>query len=164
MGSFKDSDNYRCSKSFPAVIQQPVECTSDATLDYNCFAYAAGDMRRPWGPMPIRPRGVYWPVEVKLEEENTVWPVFAAYESLGYELCDNARLEENVEKIAIYVDEKDMPAHVAIQRSSGKWQSKLGSDIDVEHELESLESSEEFGASLYGKAKYFMRRPRRGEQ
>jgi hypothetical protein len=160
MASFKDGDNYRCSKSFPAVIAQPFERTSEATLDYNCFAYAAGDTRKPWSPMPIRPRGVYWPVEVQLEEEDTVWPVFRAYESMGYELCENGRLDDQLEKIAIYVDEKDMPTHVAIQRANGKWQSKLGGDIDVAHELASLESSEQFGPSVYGKVKYFMSRLR----
>jgi hypothetical protein len=160
MASFKDSENYRCSRSFPAVIKFPLERTSEATLDYNCFAYAAGDTRRPWSPMPIRPRGIYWPVEVKPEEEDTIWPIFRAYESLGYELCEDGRWEQELEKIAIYVDEKGMPTHVAIQRANGKWRSKLGGDIDVEHELESLGSSEEFGPSAYGKVTHFMSRRR----
>ncbi|HEY4329695.1 MAG TPA: hypothetical protein VGN88_08155 [Phycisphaerae bacterium] len=160
MGSYKDSDNYRCGQSFPAVINHPIDRTSEATLDYNCFAYAAGDTKRPWSPLPIRPRNVYWPVDVSLDEEDTIWPVIYAFETLGYQLCDDGRLKNGVEKIAIYVDGRECPTHVAIQRGSGKWQSKLGGDIDVEHSLESLESTDEFGGSLYGKAKYFMSRAR----
>ena len=71
-------------------------------------------------------------------------------------------------------------ATIAISRENGRWSAPLqfqvsadcdppvatsaavsGGCIDVEHGLESLETSEEFGASEYGRAKYFMKRARR---
>jgi hypothetical protein len=104
-------------------------------------------------------RGVYWPVPVKESEENTVWPVFRAFETLGYEWCEHGEHEAGIEKIAIYM-KGDEPRHIAIQRSDGTWQSKLGPKIDIEHALESLESSDAFGPTEYGKVKYFMSRRR----
>ena len=157
---YKDAVNVRLSRWLPAVEQWPVKKTSDASDHYNCFAYVAGDLRRPWCPLPVLPRGVYWPVPVQLEEEDTIWPVFAGYETIGFECCADGKYEAGFEKIAIYVNEKDAPTHVAIQRDNGLWQSKLGSEVDVEHALESLESSDEFGPTDYGKAKYFMKRKR----
>ncbi len=151
----------RLGRRLPAVEKWPVKKTSEETDHYNCFAYVAGDAKRPWCPLPILPRGVYWPVTVKPDQEDTVWPVLEGYGAIGFEWCTDGALESGMEKIAIYANEREQPTHVAIQRESGVWQSKLGSDIDVEHTLESLESSEEFGPSEYGKAKYFMKRARR---
>ncbi|MCL2640542.1 MAG: hypothetical protein FWD53_06840 [Phycisphaerales bacterium] len=151
---YKDAENYRLSRDFPALDKYPLTRTSEATRDYNCFAYVAGDTKRQWACLPILPRGVYWPPGIE-RKENDVWSVIFAYKTLGYDLCDDGKLEANVEKIAIYVDAEDRPLHAAIQRENGEWQSKLGRDIDVSHSLESLEGG------LYGKAKYFMSRSRK---
>jgi len=156
MATFKDAENYRWSRDFPALIEFPLERTSDDTRNYNCFAYAAGDEERPWDCLPILPRGVYWPPGVP-RKENDVFSVMLGYETLGYALCDDGKLEDGVEKIAIYVDQNDVPTHAAIQRADGSWQSKLGAEIDVRHSLRSLEDYNG-QPSLYGRAKYFMGR------
>jgi hypothetical protein len=157
---FRDSESVRLGQWLPAVEKWPVRRTSSDTDHYNCYAYVAGDTRRPWCPLPILPRGVHWPVPVDDEEENTVWPVLKGYEAIGFEWCENGTLENGFEKLALYTNQNDEPTHVAIQRENGTWQSKLGSDIDVEHALESLESSDEFGPTDYGKVRYFMKRKR----
>jgi hypothetical protein len=56
--------------------------------------------------------------------------VFALH---GYQPCDNSELEPATEKIAIYVGADGEPSQVAKQLPSGWWQSKLGSDYDIEH-------------------------------
>jgi hypothetical protein len=160
MGTYKDATNFRLSSKFPAVIRWPVTRTSDPTEDYNCFAYVVGCEEVPWWPLPIRPPYIYWPVPVKDDEEDTLAPVLAGFQAVGFAVCQDGNLEAGIEKIAIYVKDRDEPTHAAIQREDGTWQSKLGDGIDVAHELESLESTDEFGPSIYGNARYFMCRKR----
>ncbi len=86
---YKDCDNHRISQWFPAVIEWPIEKTSDADGTYNCFAYVAGDTNRKWDALPILPPGVYWPTPVKDHEEKTIWPYLEGYETLGFEWCED---------------------------------------------------------------------------
>ncbi len=79
--------------------------------------------------------------------------VTAAGESLGYKECEHADFEPGFEKLAIYAV-GDQPRHAARQLPGGKWTSKLGQGIDIEHTLEGLESE------LYGWVVKVMRRPR----
>jgi len=159
MGSYKDSLNHAWSRHFPAVAKFPIARTSDKTGDYNCFAYVAGIDSINWCPHFIKCDDVYWPAP-ECVDENHIDSYLIGYERIGFEWCADGSLEAGWEKIALYVDEKNIPQHAAVQREDGTWQSKLGSDIDVSHALESLESSEEFGKSPYGTAKFFMRRRR----
>ncbi|WP_293105967.1 hypothetical protein [Moorena sp. SIOASIH] len=63
---------------------------------------------------------------------------------LGYVICETPDLEENYQKIAIYML-NDQPTHVARQLLNGKWTSKLGQDEDIEHDtLEGL-TGERYG-------------------
>ncbi len=85
-----------------------------------------------------------------------------AFGKLGYETCENSELEENFEKVAIYVSTKDeiytpkeMPTHMARQLSNGKWTSKLGQDVDISHDfLQSVEGE------TYGEVKQILKRPK----
>ncbi len=79
----------------------------------------------------------------------------AAFATLGYELCADARPETGVEKLALYADEHGLPTHVARQLPSGVWTSKLGASEDLEHKtLAALEGA------LYGKVVQRLRRRR----
>lgn len=76
-----------------------------------------------------------------------------AFRTLRFELTENAALEAGVEKVAIYVDVNLTPTHMARQRASGSWTSKLGPQEDIEHDsLESLEGS------VYGRVAQILER------
>ncbi len=59
------------------------------------------------------------------------------FEQLGYSVCPEAELEEGYEKIAIYALRGE-GTHAARQLENGKWTSKLGENIDIEHTLAGL--------------------------
>jgi hypothetical protein len=82
-----------------------------------------------------------------------------AFQSLGYETCPDGTLEENTDKIAIYVDAYGTPTHVARQLSTGAWTSKLGRSQDIEHRTELV--LEGAGQDCYGHVRLYMKRPSR---
>ncbi len=126
--------------------------TSERTDRYNCFAYAAGDESRNWDPF-----GGYWPATAP--RERTLPALVAAFATLGYAPCADGRLTPGVEKVAVYVKLRGSrdPAevtHAARQLASGRWTSKIGEHIDVEHDLDDLRGS------AYGHPSYFLSRSR----
>jgi hypothetical protein len=75
----------------------------------------------------------------------------ALFVSLGYQACEGPeRIDGNV-KIAIFGNEFGA-AHVARQLASDEWTSKLGSQVDISHELTALEGR------LYGRVVAFLER------
>lgn len=138
---------------FPNLATEKWEPTSDASFDYNCIAWAAGEQHRVWWPYPP-PTKRFWPTATR---EETVACFRAAFGTRGYTRCDDGSLEPGWEKIALYVDGDDTPTHMARQCASGIWTSKCGDFEDiVHHTLRALEGE------LYGTAKYFMKRRRDG--
>jgi hypothetical protein len=109
--------------------------TSPKSQEYNCFAWAAGEDDRWWQPIPGD--RFYWPDGVPQEE--TVEAYIQAYQTLGYEIGNDDRLEPEYQKIAIYVNASGIPTHAARQLPNGQWTSKLGWLEDIEHELDGLE-------------------------
>jgi len=107
---------------------------SPATSEYNCIAWAANEDFRWWWPIPEKL--YYWPENTPREE--TLEAFVKAFETLGYVACDNDNVEHGFEKVAIYVDKSGKPKHAAKQLRNGKWTTKLGNYIDVEHELNCL--------------------------
>ena len=79
----------------------------------------------------------------------------AAFATLGYKPCPGDDLEVGVEKVALYVHPNGKPKHMARQLPKGRWTSKLGRDIDIEHGLEDLTGD------LYGQVVQILKRPRR---
>jgi hypothetical protein len=123
---------------------------SEQTSLYNCIAFAVGDMENWWWPdqgfLCFWPRGVARKVTLKSFIE--------AFETMGYQVCDDSSLESSFEKVAIYVDDNNEPTHAARQTRKGKWISKIGDFEDIEHEtLKALEDTD------YGKVSQFMKRP-----
>lgn len=109
-----------------------VVATSPSTPIYNCIAWAASDTNNWWWPT----LNGFWPANVP--RELTLEAFELAYNTLGYSRCDNENLESGYEKIAIYVDNNNIPQHAARQLQNGTWTSKLGKNIDVEHDLHEL--------------------------
>ena len=67
--------------------------------------------------------------------------------------CLSDSLESGFEKIALFVDPSGMPTHAARQLTDGRWTSKLGASVDIEHSLRDLEGDQ------YGRVALVLRRP-----
>ena len=116
--------------NFPNLASCEYKLTSPDTIDYNCVAWAAEDDQTWWWPDAQNTE--YWPPDVPREE--TIEAFIQAFQTIGYQVCQDDALEEGFQKIAIYTDSNKIPKHVARQLPSGKWTSKLGSNEDIEHE------------------------------
>ncbi|SRR6266478_2827046 len=131
---------------------------SPADLRYNCIAWAAGENHRRW--WPIRLGGYWWPPQLPPEDE-TLENFIRAFELLGYRKCRwrKSKLENGIEKIAIFVDDKEVPTHAARQLDSGMWTSKCGVQLeDIEHKtFAALEGR------AYGLVAVFLKRRRDGK-
>lgn len=136
--------------AFPNLALAGYAVTSPATPDYNCIAWAARDDSAWWWPDP---HGQYfWPDDAPRRE--TLQAFEQAYAGLGFSRCADGTLEPDFEKIAIYSDSQGLPTHAARQLASGKWTSKLGREVDIEHgDVQGVEGQD------YGSVAVFMRRP-----
>jgi hypothetical protein len=129
------------------------EKIGEPSADYNCFAWAAGDMTRRWEPFEAD--DCYWPDGVAVE--LTLESFIQAYATVGYRSCESARIERQHEKIAIYMKD-GVPSHAAKQTPNGRWTSKLGDYELIEHDFLALEGEREHE---YGRVVQLMRRKRR---
>jgi hypothetical protein len=123
--------------------------TSPATCEYNCIAWALqADTQRWWWPGEFG----YWPDNCP--REATMSAFIRTFAAAGFERCSHSRREIGKEKIALYALE-DIPTHAARQLPNGRWTSKLGKDMDIEHRLKDIEGP------CYGKVALVFRRPKR---
>lgn len=130
----------RLENVFPNLQFVYYEVQSPNSGDYNCIGWAAGEDDRFWWPHPS-PMDGYWPPKVSREE--TLDSFISAFRTLSYEPTDDEGLEPGFEKVAIYVGSNGEPLHMARQLNSGAWTSKLGQDVDIEHEtLQGLEGQQ----------------------
>ena len=94
---------------------------------YNCVAFAVGDLTNFWYDAKVK--GYYWPPGCGSADTLEGWVcVFLLH---GYGDCDSDSLEPEFEKIAIFGGRS--PEHVARQKASGAWVSKMGKGCDIEH-------------------------------
>ena len=135
-------------RAFPRLRGSGYKLTSKDTPSYNCIAWAAGDNRRWW--WPLNPDG-FWPDGVP--RTVTMNAFVQAYETVGFVPCRDSRLDRGFEKIALYADADGVPKHAARQLPNGKWTSKLGPSVDIEHTLIALQGQ------AYGQISIFLRRP-----
>ena len=131
-------------QSFPHLDEANHKPTSDATphpwtvtkpfVVYNCFAFAVGDRTKFWWPGGDG----YWPRE---DSQDTVEELVAVLQEHGYTPCEDGRHVPGVQKVAIFV-KGGVPVHVAVQPSTrnGIWKSKMGYNIDMEHDLHAVET------------------------
>jgi len=134
---------------FPRLLPGSFTFQSPKSNEYNCIAWAAGQDSVWWWPVPEN--HYYWPPDIP--RTDTVESFRLAFQSLGYEECQDACLETGFEKVSIYARSDGKPTHAAKQMQNGKWTSKLGSAEDIEHE-----DPETLTGSVYGQPVIFMRR------
>ena len=134
---------------FPGLVSTAYEITSPHDPKYNCVAYALGDLNHFWYDANVK--GYYWPPGEPSADTLEGWlSVFAIH---GYEESDDDTLDPSYEKIAIYAGNEG-PEHVARQKASGLWTSKMGKGRDIDHaKLAALEGD------FYGKVVKIMGRP-----
>jgi len=134
---------------FPDLRIAGYRITSPADDDYNCIAWAASRKDRWWWPHP----DAYWPPGAPTAQ--TLAAFESAYSTLGYIRCSTPAFEVHYEKVAIFARPDATPTHAARQLDSGKWTSKLGEDVDIEHA-----APEAVGGTIYGGVAFYMQRPR----
>ena len=101
--------------------------TSEATTDYNCFAWALESASQ-WVDPTAEER--YWPEHIS--RNHTIDSFVELFQWAGYEPCSDGSFEVGFEKIAVYAKEGE-PTHAARQLADGQWTSKLGSYEDIVH-------------------------------
>jgi hypothetical protein len=140
---------HRVEEQIPSLEGARYRITSPADPDYNCVAWGLRIASQWWSPGPDE-RNV-WPDDVP------AWPSLTAFvevfEREGYERCEDEAYEEGFERIAIFTYPSGEPTHVARQLEGGKWTSKLGESVDIEHDDLSAVS-----CGLYGDVAVLMRR------
>lgn len=141
--------NDRIERAFPGLQCTHYRVTSPQDRRYNCIAWAASDPAHWW--WPVREPRYAWPLDAPAEETLSAFTI--AFESLGYRRCETAEHEVGFEKVAVYANANGTPTHAARQLRSGRWTSKLGPHVDIEHEIGALEGDE------YGKVGLIMKRP-----
>lgn len=134
---------------FPGLATAGYRVTSPETIRYNCIAWAASRDDDWWWPHADG----YWPPGVPVAETLTAFE--AAYVTLGYRRCLRPDFETLYEKVAIYATKNGKPRHAARQLDTGKWTSKLGPYVDIEHA-----TPEAVSGSQYGDAVLFLKRRR----
>lgn len=112
----------------PGLISSDYELTSDASGDYNCIAWAAGDTSKRWDD---EDEDLYWPAQAVLRD-GTLASLMEAFGALGYEISDHGDVEEGFEKVALYATEGRWH-HAAKQLPDGRWSSKCGKLDDIAH-------------------------------
>jgi hypothetical protein len=128
---------------FPRLNKTNFKVTSPENIRYNCIAWAMGENNRWWWP------NMFWPDGNPREAK--IWAFEKTFISLGFEPCKDGKLKKGYEKIALYAI-GDEPTHMARQLITGKWTSKLGPYLDIEHEVKDLEGPQ------YGKVVMFFYR------
>jgi hypothetical protein len=135
--------------TFPRLANEGYRITSPETDAYNCIAWAARRTDRWWWPDP----DAYWPPGAT--QATTLAAFEEAYATLGYARCASGRFELRYEKVAIFADGTGKPTHAARQLESGRWTSKLGRAVDIEHA-----TPDALAGRYYGAVALFMCRPR----
>lgn len=105
------------------------------------MAFANGDERHWWQPQ-LHGGRYYWPSRIRQNDSLEAW--VELFVNDGYELTGSRDYEPGFEKVAIYVDLRDMlPSHVAKSEGTA-WTSKLGGYQDIKHSaLDLLEGQQE---------------------
>ena len=133
--------------SFPNLKAGAYHATSPQSLDYNCMAWAAGDDGQWWWPDD----DAFWPTT---DRAATVAVFVKAFATLGYTPTESEHIEDGFERVALFAKDSRV-THAARQIPNGRWTSKLGYDVDIEHDLRALDGP------VYGRVVQIMRRPAR---
>jgi hypothetical protein len=139
------------AQTYPRLKADGGKEKSPKTSVYNCVAWAAAwDKTRWWQHDPYE-SGMYWPDGVS--RSGTIGCYIALFESLGYQKCGSGPMEVLYERVAIYENAAGEFTHVAKEKHSGIWWSKLGEDEDVYHN-----TPNGLAGTGYGSPNYILRR------
>lgn len=133
-------------KDFPNLSPINYRIHSPKTGKYNCIAHAANDETRKWDSC----QGYYWPP--KAVRGDDIEALVSAFEAIGYERCQDGKIETGYDKVVLYAYENGEWTHAAKQLGDGLWSSKLGNSFDIRHNTPHAVSG-----GLYGKVIYFMK-------
>ena len=128
-------------QEFPGLRVTPWRISSPTDPAYNCFAHSFGDNQMRWLPFG---QFEWWPHRVPRSYELASFLALARHQ--GFEPCDDGDMQPGFTKVAFY-GSRDRVRHAARQLPDGRWQSKLGLDHDIEHDLLAL-VGEEYGSLL----------------
>lgn len=131
--------------SFPNLKADGYRVTSPQSLDYNCIAWAAGDNTQWWWPDD----DAFWPTANRAVTVEVFVKTFA---TVGYAPTQSEYLEDGFDRVVLFGKDGRV-THAARQLANGRWTSKLGYDVDIEHELRGLEGP------VYGRVVQILRRP-----
>ena len=139
-------------KKLPKLRAGNYKTVSKATGRYNCLAFANKDQRH-WWQAGYHGGRYRWPE--KTPDTLDGWTELFVRD--GYVITDFREIEVGFEKVAIYIDFKDMlPGHVAFSDGT-VWKSKLGRSVDIEHSsLDLLEGDQNWE---YGIVERVLKRP-----
>jgi hypothetical protein len=136
------------SNDFPRLTPANHRITSPATPDYNCVAWAAEDTEHWWQP------GRYWLPMDWPEDDAGLAALERAFLEMGHVDCSmDESWESGFVKVALYGSGL-FYTHAARQLVNGKWTSKLGEDVDIEHD-----TPEDVAGGIYGEVVEIMKRP-----
>ena len=132
--------------SFPDLRNEGFTIIEPPSDRYNCVAYAAGDTSQWWDHTPRR----YWPPHAS--RTGRIDSLIEVFVGLGYEQCNDGRLEDGHQKIALYEDDGTWQ-HASIQMPGGAWRSKMGEGPLIEHR-----NPGSLSRGVYGNPTVFLRR------
>ena len=132
--------------AFPNLPSEGFEIIDQPSVRYNCIAYAAGDTTDWWEHDGRR----YWPPHAT--RSNSIASLREVFAGLDFEQCDDSRLEDGYQKVALYEDH-GIWTHAAVQMPNGAWRSKMGEGPIIEHR-----SPESLAGGIYGDPTIFMRK------
>jgi hypothetical protein len=133
---------------FPRLTADNHRDTSPQDRRYNCIAWAAEDTEHWWQP------GIYWNLPDWPANDYGIGALERAFLSLGYEDCGmDWNPESGYIKVALYASTGFVYTHAARQLPTGKWTSKLGKGVDIEHDTPDV-----VAGGLYGEVMQIMKR------
>jgi hypothetical protein len=131
---------------------------SDSDPNYNCIGWAI-DPEKPRNWWPGRMPNYEWPRTLN-DKRATPENFIKAFSIKGYLPCADGKLEDGIEKVALYARPdsvgKPVITHASRQLSNGKWTSKLGMCEDIKHY-----TPEDVNGPIYGVVIQFLSRKRK---
>ena len=134
-------------KDFPQLTTANHRPTSPATDEYNCVGLAIKDVDNWWWPksypdarMGARPVQWMLPYDADETRRESIVEMLKALATRGFSPCENGEIEAHLEKIAIFgVGERVTHIATLPRNRHGRWKSKMGDNVDIEHELRAVE-------------------------
>ena len=135
------------NRAFPRLSSEGFQIVDQPSDQYNCIAYAAGDLGKWWDYNSIH----YWPAHAA--RSSGIESLVELFAGLGFERCDDSSAENGYQKIALY-QQQGLWTHAAVQQN-GRWRSKMGRGPVIEHY-----SPDSLSNGAYGELRRIMRRMR----